>query len=128
MKLRTSTIISTNKLSEIYNNLFLRTKNPYFSFLKELIEDQKTINTSKSLEQNNSNESSIMNNRSILPSVYSSTISMSNSQSLNERKNFYTPENPGPGYMTRKDNKEIMLHFLESLEAKKAIYKLLYGE
>ena len=116
------------KLSEIYNNLFLKTKNPYFSYLKELIEDHKTINTSKSLEQNNSNESSIVNNRSILPSVYSSTMSMSNSQSLNERKNFYTPENPGPGYMTRKDNKEIMLQFLESLEAKKAIYKLIYGE
>ena len=28
----------------------------------------------------------------------------------------------------RKDNKEIMLQFLESLEAKKAIYKLIYGE
>ena len=116
------------KLSEIYNNLFLKTKNPYFSYLKELIEDHKTINTSKSLEQNISNESSIVNNRSILPSVYSSTMSMSNSQSLNEKKNFYTPENPGPGYMTRKDNKEIMLQFLESLEAKKTIYKLIYGE
>ena len=115
------------KLSEIYNTLFLKTKNPYFTHLKELIEEHKT-NTSKSIEQNNTNESSIINNRSILPSVYSSTMSMSNSQSLNERKNFYTPENPGPGYITRKDNKEIMLNFLEDLETKKAIYKLIYGE
>ena len=39
------------KLSEIYNTLFLKTQNKYFSCLTELIDEQKTINTSKSLEK-----------------------------------------------------------------------------
>ncbi len=115
------------KLVEIYNNLYLKTKNPYFNNLKDLIEEHKTVNTSKSLEKNN-NESTMGSNRSIFPSIYSSTLSMSNSASLNERKKFYTPDNPGPGYITRKENKEIILNFLENLEVKKAIYKLMYGD
>ena len=117
-----------SKLSEIYNTLFIKTTNPYFSNLKDLIEEKKTINTSKSIEKNNSNDSSICNNHSILPSIISNSMSMSNSVSLNKKKNFYTPENPGPGYITRKENKEIMLNFLENIETKKAIYKLMYGE
>ena len=53
---------------------------------------------------------------------------MSNSPSIKEKKKFYTPENPGPGYITRKENKEIMLNFLENIETKKVIYKLMYGD
>jgi len=110
------------KLSEIYNTLFLKTQNKYFSCLTEFIDEQKTINTSKSLEKNNLNDSSFGNNSSILPSILSS------SQSLNENKKFYKPENPGPGYISRKENKEIILNFLENIDVKKAIYKLMYGE
>ena len=110
------------KLSEIYNTLFLKTQNKYFTYLTELINEQKTINTSKSLEKNNLNDSSFGNNSSILPSILSS------SQSLNENKKFYKPENPGPGYISRKENKEIILNFLENIDVKKAIYRLMYGE
>ena len=116
------------KLSEIYNILFLKTTNPYFINLKELIEEHKTINVSKSIEKNNMGKSNSINNRSILPSIYNSTMAMSNSPLIKERKNFYTPVNPGPGYVTRKENKEIMLSFLENIETKKAIYKLMYGD
>ena len=111
------------KLSNIYNTLFLKTKTPYFNHLKDLIEEQKATNTSKSLERNNYNESNISsNNRSIFSS------SISNSGPANERKKFYTAEYPGPGYITRKENKEIILNFLENIETKKAIYQLMYGE
>ena len=110
------------KLSEIYNTLFLKTQNKYFTYLTELINEQKTINTSKSLEKNNLNDSSFGNNSSILPSILSS------SQSLNENKKFYKPENPGPGYISGKENKEIILNFLENIDVKKAIYRLMYGE
>ena len=115
------------KLAEIYNNMYLKTKNPYFNNLKELIEEKQTTNTSKSLEKS-SNESIMGNNRSVFSSIYNSTKSMSNSPPLNDKKRFYTPENPGPGYITRKENKEIILDFLENLEVKKAIYKLMYGD
>ena len=111
------------KLSNIYNTLFLKTKTPYFNHLKDLIKEQKDYNTSKSMERNNYNESNISsNNRSIFSS------SISNSGPVNERKKFYTAEYPGPGYITRKENKEIILNFLENIEIKKAIYQLMYGE
>ena len=113
------------KLSEIYNILFIKTTNPYFLNLKELIEEYKKLNVSKSLEKNNLNESAIINNHS---SIYNSKMSMSNSPSLKEKKNFYNPENPGPGYLTRKENKEIILNFLENIETKKAIYNLMYED
>ena len=116
-----------SKFSKIYNDLYIKTTNPYFLNLKEIIEEQKTLNVSKSQEKNNLNESSI-NNASVFPSIYNSTISMSNSPSIKEKKKFYTPENPGPGYITRKENKEIMLNFLENIETKKVIYKLMYGD
>ena len=116
-----------SKLSQIYNALYIKTTNPYFLNLKEIIEEQKTLNVSKSQEKNNLNESSI-NNASVFPSIYNSTMSMSNSPSIKEKKKFYTPENPGPGYITRKENKEIMLNFLENIETKKVIYKLMYGD
>ena len=112
------------KLIQIYKNLYMKNQNPNFAHLKELIDEHNTINKSKSSEVNNVNESSF-NNKSIMPSIYST--SLSNSASLGEKK-FYTPENPGYGYINRKENKEIMLKFLESLEAKKIIYKLLYGD
>ena len=117
-----------SKLTNIYNSLFLKTTNPYFLTLKELVEEQKSLNASKSLEKSNLNESTNINNRSNFPSVYNSTMSMSNSSSINRSKNFYTPTNPGPGYITRKENKEIMLKFLDNLETKKVIYKLIYGD
>ena len=117
-----------SKLSNIYNTLFLKTKNQYFSYLNDLIDEQKTINTSKSLEKNYFNESSLTNNNLFLPSIYNTSLTISNSEAYNKRKNFYTSENPGPGYISRKGNKEIILTFLEDLEVKKAIYKLMYGE
>ena len=107
--------------------MYLKTKNPYFNNLKELIEEKQTTNTSKSLEKS-SNESIMGNNCSVFSSIYNSTRSMSNSPPLNTKKIYYTPENPGPGYITRKENKEIILNFLENLEVKKAIYKLMYGD
>ena len=113
-----------SKLSDIYNSLFSKTNNQYFKKLKELIDENKTINSSKSLEKNNFNESG-SNNRSVLPSVYST---MSNSGPITERKNMYTAEYPGPGYITRKENKEIIINFLENLETKKLIYQIIYGE
>ena len=104
-----------------------KTSNPYFSALKDIIDEQKSINMSKSLEKSNNMENN-MSNRSIMPSIYSSTLSMSNSSSLEVRKQFYTPENPGYGFINRKENKEIMLSFLENIETKKLIYNILYGE
>ena len=65
------------KLSEIYNILFLKTTNPYFINLKELIEEHKTINVSKSIEKNNMGKSNSINNRSILHSIYNSTMAKS---------------------------------------------------
>jgi hypothetical protein len=115
------------KLSQLYNKLNAKTSNPYFSALKDIIDEQKSINMSKSLEKSNNMENN-MSNRSIMPSIYSSTLSMSNSSSLEVRKQFYTPENPGYGFINRKENKEIMLSFLENIETKKLIYNILYGE
>ena len=112
------------KLSDIYNTLFSKTRNQYFNNLKDLIDEHKTINTSKSIDKNNMSESG-SNNRSVFPSIYST---ISNSGPVIERKNMYTAEYPGPGYITRKENKEIILNFLENLEIKKLIYQLLYGE
>jgi len=83
------------KLTNIYNTLFMKTKTPYFNHLKDLIEEQKAFNTSKSLERNNYNESNISSNNK---SIFSSSIS--NSGPVNERKKFYTAEYPGPGYIT----------------------------
>ena len=112
------------KLSDIYNTLFSKTRNQYFNNLKDLIDEHKTINTSKSIDKNNMSESG-SNNRSVFPSIYST---ISNSGPVIQRKNMYTAEYPGPGYITRKENKEIILNFLENLEIKKLIYQLLYGE
>ena len=74
---------------------------------------------------NNINESSFNNNKSNFQSNFST--SLSNSVSLGSKK-YYTPENPGYGYMDRKENKEIMLNFLENIETKKIIYKLMYED
>ena len=115
------------KLSQIYDTLYIKNKNPNFAYLKELIDDYNTINKSKFSDINNSNESNINNkSSSIMQSIYSTSIS--NSVSLGENKKYYTPENPGYGYMNRKENKEIILNFLESIEAKKLIYKIMYGD
>ena len=115
-----------SKLIQIYNNLYMKNQNQNFAHLKELIDEYNTTNKSKSYEVNNINESSINNNKSIMQSIYSSSIS--NSGSLSSKKQYYTPENPGYGYINRKENKEIMLNYLESIEAKKIIYKLMYGD
>ena len=114
-----------SKLTEIYNNLSLKTKNPQFSYLSNLIENYNSINSSKVLEKNNISQNSV-NNKSYMQSIQSSTLS--NSVSLGNNKKFYTSENPGHGYIDRKENKEIILNFLESLEAKEIIYKILYGD
>ena len=115
-----------SKLSDIYNTLFIKTNNQYFAFLKDLINEQKT---NKSLEKSTINESNSNSDNYRAPSVYNSSITLSNSDSYGcGRKNFYTPENPGPGYISRKGNKEIILNFLENFEVKKLIYKLMYGD
>ena len=114
------------KLNQIYSTLYMKNKNPYFSNLKELIDEYNLNNKSRSSELVTNNESNIKNNKSIIPSIYSS--SLSNSASIGGKKQFYSPENPGHGFINRKENKEIMLNFLESIEAKKIIYKILYGD
>ena len=115
------------KLTQIYKNLYAKNQNPHFAFLKDLIDEYNATNKSKSLETNNINESNINNNsKSIMQSIIST--SLSNSVSLGGNKQYYTPENPGYGFINRKENKEIMLNFLESIEAKKIIYKLMYGD
>ena len=104
------------KLNQIYTSLQMKNQNPNFSFLK-------------SFENNTSNESNIINNKSGMQSIQSIySTSLSNSVSFGERKQFYSPENPGYGFMNRKENKEIILNFLESIEAKKIIYKIMYGD
>ena len=113
------------KLNQIYNNLYLKNQNPNFNNLKNLIDEYNAINKSKISEMNNINESSFNNNKSNFQSNFST--SLSNSVSLGSKK-YYTPENPGYGYMDRKENKEIMLNFLENIETKKIIYKLMYGD
>ena len=114
------------KLIQIYKNLYIQNQNPNFVHLKDLIDEYNTTNKSKSSEANNINESNYNNsNKSIMQSINSS--SLSNSDNLANKK-YYTPENPGYGYINRKENKEIMLNFLESLEAKKLIYKIMYGD
>ena len=107
----------------------MKNQNPNFSFLKELIDQYNLNNKSKSFENNTSNESNIINNKSGMQSIQSIySTSLSNSASFGERKQFYSPENPGYGFMNRKENKEIILNFLESIEAKKIIYKIMYGD
>ena len=98
----------------------------HFSYLSELIDNYNSINASKTLEKNNNISQNSVNNKSYMQSIHSSTLS--NSVSMIENKKFYTSENPGHGYIDRKENKEIILNFLESIEAKKVIYKLLYGD
>ena len=117
------------KLNQIYTSLQMKNQNPNFSFLKELIDQYNLNNKSKSFENNTSNESNIINNKSGMQSIQSIySTSLSNSVSFGERKQFYSPENPGYGFMNRKENKEIILNFLESIEAKKIIYKIMYGD
>ena len=112
------------KLNQIYSNLYLKNQNPYFNNLKNLIDEYNASNKSKFSQINNINESGV-NNKSIFSSNFST--SLSNSVSLGSKK-YYTPENPGYGYMDRKENKEIMLNFLENIETKKIIYKLMYAD
>jgi len=114
------------KLNQIYNTLYMKNKNPYFSNLKDVIDEYNLNNKSKSSELVTNNESYINNNKSIMPSIYST--SLSNSVTFGGKKQFYSPENPGHGFINRKENKEIMLNFLESIEAKKIIYKIMYGD
>ena len=114
------------KLIQIYKNLYVQNQNPNFVHLKDLIDEYNITNKSKASEVNNINESNINNsNKSIMQSINSS--SLSNSDNLGSKK-YYTPENPGYGYINRKENKEIMLNFLESIEAKKLIYQIMYGD
>ena len=119
------------KLNQIYASLYLKTQNPHFSFLKELIDQYNLNNKSKSYDFNTSNESNIINtnNKSGMQSMQSiKSTSLSNSVSIGDKRQFYTPENPGYGFINRKENKEIILNFLESVEAKKIIYKIMYGD
>ena len=118
-----------NKLNQIYTSLYMKNQNPNFAFLKELIDQYNLNNKSKSYENNPSNESNIINNKSGMQSAQSIySTSLSNSTSIGGKKQFYSPENPGYGYINRKENKEIILNFLESIEAKKIIYKIMYDD
>ena len=118
-----------NKLNQIYTSLYMKNQNPNFAFLKELIDQYNLNNKSKSYENNPSNESNIINNKSGMQSAQSIySTSLSNSTSFGGKKQFYSPENPGYGYINRKENKEIILNFLESIEAKKIIYKIMYDD
>ena len=108
------------KIKELHDELYKKTNNPYFISIKNDIDDKKLNNSEKSFNRSINN--------STLPSIFQNTISKINS--LNSEDNYlslYTPTNPGPGYMSRKENKEIMLKFLNSIEVKKVVYKLMYG-
>ena len=108
------------KIEELHDELYQKTTNQFYKAIKNDIDDNKLNNMEKSFNRSNNNSS--------LPSIFQNTISKISS--LNCENNYlslYTPTDPGPGNMSRKENKEIMLKFLNSIEVKKIVYKLMYG-
>ena len=110
--------IEYSNLKQVFDKLYFKTNNIYMNILKNTHNEQKLNNSSTM--GNNNNSSMTNNNQSTLPSIYQSTNS-----SKNVSKRSYKPKE---GYMTKKQNKELIIKFLENDEIKKIIYKMLYDD
>ena len=110
--------IEYSNLKQVFDKLYFKTNNIYMNILKNTHNEQKLNNSSTT--GNNNNSSITNNNQSTLPSIYQSTNS-----SRNVSKRSYKPKE---GYMTKKQNKDIIIKFLENDEIKKIIYKMLYDD
>lgn len=110
--------IEYSNLKQVFDKLYFKTNNIYMNILKNTHNEQKLNNSSTT--GNNNNSSITNNNQSTLPSIYQSTNS-----SKNASKRSYKPKE---GYMTKKQNKDLIIKFLENDEIKKIIYKMLYDD
>ena len=110
--------IEYSNLKQVFDKLYFKTNNIYMNILKNTHNEQKLNNSSTT--GNNNNSSMTNNNQSTLPSIYQSTNS-----SKNASKRSYKPKE---GYMTKKQNKDLIIKFLENDEIKKIIYKMLYDD
>jgi len=110
--------IEYSNLKQVFDKLYFKTNNIYMNLLKNTHNEQKLNNSSTT--GNNNNSSITNNNQSTLPSIYQSTNS-----SKNASKRSYKPKE---GYMTKKQNKDLIIKFLENDEIKKIIYKMLYDD
>ena len=110
--------IEYSNLKQVFDKLYFKTNNIYMNILKNTHNEQKLNNSSTT--GNNNNSSITNNNQSTLPSIYQSTNS-----SRNVSKRSYKPKE---GYMTKKQNKELIIKFLEKEEIKRIIYKMLYDD
>jgi hypothetical protein len=110
--------IEYSNLKQVFDKLYYKTNNIYMNILKNTHNEQKLNNSSTT--GNNNNSSMTNNNQSTLPSIYQSTNS-----SKNISKRSYKPKE---GYMTKKQNKDLIIKFLENDEIKKIIYKMLYDD
>ena len=110
--------IEYSNLKQVFDKLYFKTNNIYMNILKNTHNEQKLNNSSTT--GNNNNSSITNNNQSTLPSIYQSTNS-----SRNASKRSYRPKE---GYMTKKQNKDLIIKFLENDEIKKIIYKMLYDD
>ena len=110
--------IEYSNLKQVFDKLYYKTNNIYMNILKNTHNEQKLNNSSTT--GNNNNSSMTNNNQSTLPSIYQSTNS-----SRNASKRSYKPKE---GYMTKKQNKDLIIKFLENDEIKKIIYKMLYDD
>ena len=110
--------IEYSNLKQVFDKLYYKTNNIYMNILKNTHNEQKLNNSSTT--GNNNNSSMTNNNQSTLPSIYQSTNS-----SKNVSKRSYKPKE---GYMNKKQNKDLIIKFLENDEIKKIIYKMLYDD
>ena len=110
--------IEYSNLKQVFDKLYFKTNNIYMNILKNTHNEQKLNNSSTT--GNNNNSSTTNNNQSTLPSIYQSTNS-----SRNVSKRSYKPKER---YMTKKQNKDLIIKFLENDEIKKIIYKMLYDD
>jgi hypothetical protein len=98
--------IEYSNLKQVFDKLYFKTNNIYMNILKNTHNEQKLNNSSTT--GNNNNSSITNNNQSTLPSIYQSTNS-----SRNVSKRSYKPKE---GYMTKKQNKDLIIKFLETDE------------
>ena len=108
--------IEYSNLKDVFDKLYVKTNNIYINILKNTHNEQKNNNSSTT----GNNNSSQTNNNSTLPSIYQST---SSSKNLSKQI-----KKPKEGYMTKKQNKELIIKFLEKEEIKRIIYKMLYDD
>ena len=109
--------IEYSNLKDVFDKLYAKTNNIYMNILKNTHNEQKLNNSST---MGNNNSSATNNNQSTLPSIYQST-----SSSKNQSSRAYKPKE---GYITKKQNKDLIIKFLEKEEIKRIIYKMLYDD